>query len=244
MRGTGHGCLGLPGTAGGAVLACAACGVRAMMRASALLALALVLLASLAVDPAVGQDEQWPRNEGDEEDDDDGAAHRAQPRCVASPLRSTPHVLRAAAAARTRALRLPATPAADDPNVDENEMDPMKWANRVTKRKGKKKEEKDEEREIDEESGLPKAKVQAHRTLKPEDLSYDFLAKMGFVPPPPPPPWGFNKDGNSTSEIEERVMRCVTAAASLSFSVLLVACAAPQHTPAETWRSALRCAGS
>ena len=90
-------------------------------------------------------------------------------------------------------------------------MDPMKWANRVTKRRNRPKES-EKEPEIDPESGLPKANVQAHRTLKPEDLSYDFLAKMGFVPPPPPPPWGFNKDGNSTAEIDERVMRCVTAA--------------------------------
>ena len=94
----------------------------------------------------------------------------------------------------------------DNPNIDESQMDPMKWANRVTKKRTK----KAPEREIDPESGLPKAQVHAHRTLKPEDLSYDFLAKMGFVPPPPPPPWGFNKDGNSTAEIEERVMRCVT----------------------------------
>lgn len=85
-------------------------------------------------------------------------------------------------------------------------MDPMKWANKVTKKK--KEPRKKKPQEIDEESGLPKADVHAHRTLKPEDLSYDFLAKMGFVPPPPPPPWGFNKDGNSTAEIEERVMRC------------------------------------
>ena len=90
-------------------------------------------------------------------------------------------------------------------------MDPMKWANKVTKRRDKPKE-RQKEPEIDAESGLPKANVQAHRTLKPEDLSYDFLAKMGFVPPPPPPPWGFNKDGNSTAEIDERVMRCVIAA--------------------------------
>ena len=97
----------------------------------------------------------------------------------------------------------------DDPNIDENDMDPMKWANRVTKKRADRKEEPEGEREIDPESGLPKAKVHAHRTLKPDDLSYDFLAKMGFVPPPPPPPWGFNKDGKDTSEIEERVMRCV-----------------------------------
>lgn len=90
-------------------------------------------------------------------------------------------------------------------------MDPMKWANMVTKKRKQKPKERDAEPNIDEESGLPKANVQAHRTLKPEDLSYDFLAKMGFVPPPPPPPWGFNKDGNSTAEIDERVMRCVNA---------------------------------
>lgn len=83
----------------------------------------------------------------------------------------------------------------------------MKWANRVTKKRNDKPKEP-QEREIDAETGLPKANVQAHRTMKPEDLSYDFLAKMGFVPPPPPPPWGFNKDGNSTAEIDERVMRC------------------------------------
>ena len=44
----------------------------------------------------------------------------------------------------------------------------------------------------------------------------DFLAKMGFVPPPPPPPWGFNKDGNSTAEIEERVMRYALSSALCS----------------------------
>eukprot|EP01050_Picozoa_sp_SAG11_P011619 SAG11_NODE_1247_length_5401_cov_2.372878_2_plen_103_part_00 len=40
---------------------------------------------------------------------------------------------------------------------------------------------------------VPMAKVENHRILGKDDLTYDFLAEMGFVPPPPPPPWGFSK---------------------------------------------------
>ena len=53
------------------------------------------------------------------------------------------------------------------------------------------------------------AKVENHRMLGKDDLTYDFLAEMGFVPPPPPPPWGFSKVNGSLDEIEERVMRQV-----------------------------------
>ena len=57
---------------------------------------------------------------------------------------------------------------------------------------------------------VPLAKVENHRILGKDDLTYDFLAEMGFVPPPPPPPWGFSKVNGSLDEIEERVMRQVT----------------------------------
>ena len=103
-------------------------------------------------------------------------------------------------------------------------MDPMKWADKVSKKQYKKTPK--EEREVDPDTGLPKADVHAHRTLKPEDLSYDFLAKMGFVPPPPPPPWGFNKEGDSTAEIEERVMRQLIPIADLPTTMMCDACGA------------------
>ena len=81
----------------------------------------------------------------------------------------------------------------------------IEWAERVTQ----KQQQGDD---VDGNAGRtkppePDATPQEHRTLTAGDLSYDFLSKMGFVPPPPPPPWGFNKKNGSTSEIEERIMR-------------------------------------
>lgn len=93
-------------------------------------------------------------------------------------------------------LLLPDNEVPQKPGKSGKDEDALAWAERVTAQDPK-------------DNTVPTAEVHEHRTLHPEDLSYDFLSKMGFVPPPPSPPWGFNKANGSTAEIEERVMRCV-----------------------------------
>ena len=186
------------------------------MRRAALVLLLGVAGRCWAEEEGAGEStKQWPTNEDTlPEKDDEGARSSA----------SAAHARRSAPSPLLINGRGGCADDLDIEEVDQNEMDPMKWADKVSKKQYKKKPK--EEREVDPDTGLPKADVHAHRTLKPEDLSYDFLAKMGFVPPPPPPPWGFNKEGDSTAEIEERVMRQLIPIADLPTTMMCDACGA------------------